>query len=119
MVVSDLFVPGMYFWDVPVVREVFSDDDAKRILNIVIPPTGVPDSITWHYDRSGSYIVRSAYRLGLSLVTSPTADRPDGWARLWSLQIPSKVKMCVWRICKGFMPNRVELRRRHLLVETR
>lgn len=42
----------------------------------------------------------------------------EGWRQLWTLQIPPKVKACVWRICKGFTPTRVELRRRHMVEDT-
>lgn len=84
MVVSDLFIPGTYFWDIPVIRETLSEEDAQRIIHRATPPVGIQDSLIWHFDRSGCYTVH--------LVLNSEDQRHRGWNRLWALQLALKIK---------------------------
>ncbi|KAL5848378.1 hypothetical protein ACOSQ4_006391 [Xanthoceras sorbifolium] len=46
------------------VRSVFLTDDAATILSISPSSAGVEDSLIWHYDPLGQYLVKSGYRVG-------------------------------------------------------
>lgn len=87
--VSDLIMSGTYLWDVDLISEIFDPIDVRKFLRSALPPIGTPDKLTWHYEKSGSYTVKSVYALTANLISE--YDRPDpGWNKLWSLKLPPK-----------------------------
>jgi hypothetical protein len=63
------------------------------------------DFIAWHYEKSGMFSVRSAYKLALQLQQSEqrqegSSRNPDGsrliYKDIWSARVPPKVRA---RIC--------------------
>ncbi|ONK71109.1 uncharacterized protein A4U43_C04F4810 [Asparagus officinalis] len=43
----------------------------------------------------------------------------QGWKRLWGLNLPNKIKVSLWRACRGFIPCADALFKRHVGVEGR
>jgi hypothetical protein len=41
------------------------------------------------------------------------------WKRLWSLHMPEKIKIFIWRVCKGILPTKVALSSRGMEVSKR
>ncbi|KAL8485142.1 hypothetical protein ACS0TY_027436 [Phlomoides rotata] len=115
LVVNDLTIPGTRLWDVTLIRAVFINEDVERILKTPISPIGFLDWFVWHFERNGVYSVKSGYELAEGLVLDESQVRNEGWDCLWNLNVPLKVKACLWRICKGFTPSKAELFLRHLL----
>lgn len=37
-------------------------------------------------------------------------EQSDGWSRLWKLDVPPKVKILMWRVCRNNVPIRILLR---------
>lgn len=64
--VHELINPVTESWDEELVKELFTHDDARVILAIPLK-SDMEDSISWHFDKKGSFSVKSAYRLGVSL----------------------------------------------------
>ena len=65
------------------------------------------DKLAWHYEKTGCFTVRSAYRLGMQIRDlehglQGSSSRPDGarmiWKKFWALPIPQKVKIFAWRL---------------------
>lgn len=87
-------------WDVPLVQQIFHPFDADEILKLRIPHEPGEDTIAWHFEKSGVFSVRSAYRLGLNLkfrlTETGNSSRPDGqrtlWNLIWKAAVPPKVK---------------------------
>jgi len=93
-----------------VVRQVFSDDIANKILHTPLIFQVDADRIIWKAERHEHYSVRSAYRLYVSeLIDSTYNWRPGDWASIWNLKVPPKVKNLIWRMCRGCLPTRVRL----------
>lgn len=115
MVVSDIISPVTGQWDRVLIEGVFSADDAKAILRTPISPVGTADRLIWHHDRSGSYTVKSGYRLASKLVENASLMEEGHWKVLWKLKIPPKIKDCLWRVCRDVLPNKVNLFRKHLV----
>jgi hypothetical protein len=94
--VSQLMSEGTNDWDEARIRQNFHPWDVEEILKIKIPANKVPDFVAWHYERSGVFSVRSAYRLALSRATnleregSSSSLRGDRavWRKLWKLPVP-------------------------------
>ncbi|KAK3231070.1 hypothetical protein Dsin_002951 [Dipteronia sinensis] len=57
-------------WNVDLVREFFLPNDADLILSLPCSSSNLPDSITWHYEKLGSYSVKSGYHLRCSLASN-------------------------------------------------
>lgn len=39
------------------------------------------------------------------------------WKKLWKACVPGKVKICVWRACLDFLPTRLNLCKRIVMIE--
>ncbi|KAK2649469.1 hypothetical protein Ddye_016958 [Dipteronia dyeriana] len=68
-----------------------------------------PDSIMWHYDKLGTYSVRSGYHLGSVIASSPGTSvfnsLESWWNYFWQLKIPLKVKIFLWKACNNWIPS--------------
>ena len=66
----------------------------------IIGATQRDDSLLWHFEKSGSYTVKSGYRLSrlIQFRDDPLSSKlVDWWKSLWSFQIPARVKIFVWK----------------------
>ncbi|KAK8618037.1 hypothetical protein V6N13_115912 [Hibiscus sabdariffa] len=124
--VADLIEHNLHQWKESTVRRLFSEDQALHILNMPIPSVDTPDKIIWRADRSGSYSVRSGYRLLIGategISTSPASHYEDEikslYRSLWSLPLPQKIKIAFWRFTKNFIPTSVNLSNRRMNINT-
>jgi hypothetical protein len=100
-------------------------DDVEAILQIKTSSRNDNDFLAWHLEKRGLFKVKSAYRLALH--TNPqfqdrgaTSERPDGarpsWKVIWNCQVPPKVKLLVWKICRSALSRQSNLARRKMLV---
>ncbi|XP_043815337.1 uncharacterized protein LOC122724442 [Manihot esculenta] len=117
MRVCDLFVEGELRWDVEKLMNIFSVADMRAILTIPLPLFPKPDKLIWHLHKKGVYSVKSAYFCALELSgRTGVLGYNDGWNRLWSLDVPPKVRDFLWRTCRGVLPTRDILLRRGIHV---
>lgn len=72
----------------------------------------------WNATFNGMFSVRSAYMVALNLLDqlergscSNDGAIKNFWGKIWSLQIPNKVKHFAWRACKNILPCLSNLRR--------
>lgn len=54
-------------WKEELINDIFRDCVAQEILKIKLPARRMEDVIAWHFEKSGRFTMRSAYRLGVSL----------------------------------------------------
>jgi hypothetical protein len=102
--VSDLIDPFANSWDKELVKQTFVPEDADIILQIPIQEH-TDDFIACHYDKKGMLSVKSAYRVVVDSIESPSgltstssADEGNGdfnWP--WSLPFPNKVLHFLWQ----------------------
>ena len=59
--VSELIGVENNEWDEELVRDLFWPADAERILKIPLAVGMMEDFISWHYNKNGSFSVRSSY----------------------------------------------------------
>jgi hypothetical protein len=77
--------------------------------------------VAWHYDPSGSFSVKSAYRLAYNLKNgvrwrAGNSAEPDNsrkiWKIIWRANVPKKVRIFGWRVaCDNLATKRNKLRR--------
>ena len=97
-------------WNAPLITQVFSHDLATETLNTPLYDQVPVDNLIWKAEKNGIYSVRSAYRLCVEdLVDTSHLRRPGFWSGIWRLKVPPKVKIFVWRLCRGVLLTRVRL----------
>jgi hypothetical protein len=98
--VNQLIDPETKEWKVELVKQTFRDFVAEEICKIRNPREDVEDCIAWHYENSGIFTVKGAYKLADSLhilnsskATSSSRDPGDRiiWDVIWKANIPEKV----------------------------
>ncbi|KAH9751892.1 putative reverse transcriptase/RNA-dependent DNA polymerase [Citrus sinensis] len=108
-------------WDQRKVRQWFMDEDAAEILRIPLPRRPRMDEVIWHFDKKGQYSVKSGYQLALKI---KNPDKPScsskglhHWNLLWTLQLPEKIKIFMWRASHNLLRTADNLWRREILLE--
>ncbi|KAL4311431.1 hypothetical protein GQ457_01G010840 [Hibiscus cannabinus] len=89
-----------------------------------LPRVPRQDILIWRYDSSGTYSVKSGYNLlacefavhDQDLDSSELQRFKSFYANLWSLSVPSKIKVMFWRLSKNYLPTNVNLSNRRLSV---
>ncbi|KAK3211950.1 hypothetical protein Dsin_016656 [Dipteronia sinensis] len=112
----DKLISPLGGWNCHLLKQHFSLDDYRAVLQISIGSyTGV-DSVLWQNDQSGRYTVKSGYRVSWSLSPHPSSSNSSlvvsWWIRLWGLAIPLKIKIFVWKACHDWIPTMANLARR-------
>jgi hypothetical protein len=100
-------------WNIQLIERVLWPHDAEIIKSFKLQDGPRDDVIAWHYEKSGSFSVISAYRLakqldfqecdGQSSSTNGQGERPILRA-LWRLPVPQKVmwsRAGVYLSCAG------------------
>ncbi|KAM1884835.1 hypothetical protein ACFX14_037585 [Malus domestica] len=127
-IMDNLFVTGLPQWHVALVKELFSQEETDLILSILLSFRSTLDRRIWHFERSGKFIVQSAYHVAKSLVSSTRAGASgsnskldDGRSKLlrkiWNAYVPRKFRICAWRACMNVLPTQTNLVRRQVDVE--
>ena len=120
--VSQLIIQPTRVWDVAKLNTFFLPMDAQAIQALPISTRAQADFWAWN----GIFTVRSAYRMIVAtkatreawLESSATNSNHQGmqksWTKLWSLHVPAKLKVFLWRLAKQSLPTADTLHRRHI-----
>ncbi|KAK5813218.1 hypothetical protein PVK06_028666 [Gossypium arboreum] len=123
--VNQLIDAILGIWNREVICKIVDGEQASRILKIPITGSSVPNMLVWRHDASGEYSVKSGYRSLLSKKTQFTNSNLNTndnskllYKSLWELQLPSKIKIHMWRLLNDYVPDFLNLARRELRVDT-
>ncbi|KAK2634622.1 hypothetical protein Ddye_029414 [Dipteronia dyeriana] len=107
-------------WNEVLIRESFFPEETSLILSIPFSFRPTPDKLVWHFDKFGSYSVRSDYHLAMSLFPNPSSsgisEAESWWKYLWQMHVPAKVKLLIWRACHDWVPTLLNLAKRGVNV---
>ena len=102
-------------------KQWFSEEDVNEILRIPLPRKPRMDEIIWHFDKKRLYAVKSGYQLALKMKypNKPSCSYKsfNHWNRLWTLQLPEKIKIFMWRAGQNLLPTDANLWKKKILVE--
>ena len=94
-------------WKAEVVKSLFIPHEAETILGFPISSALLEDSVIWNASPNSKFSARSTYELAMNLCEQSERGciSNDGvikkfWRKIWSLQVPNKVKHFAWRACK-------------------
>jgi hypothetical protein len=97
-------------WNSDVIQHVFSPEDTRRILDTPLIDQVIDDRLVWKAEKNGYYLVKSAYRLCVDVLTDSSHLRREGYMQgIWRLKVPPKIKNLVWRICWDMVHTRRRL----------
>ena len=113
LMVKDLMVPGKLQWDRDLIEDVFNPRDKEVILNVPLSCRMIEDKWYWLHEGKRFYSVKSCYRAQQSTLNDM---RSQIWATLWKLNIPPKVRNCMWRALQDVLPTADNLRNRRVQV---
>jgi len=119
--VAELIDPDLKNWNVGLIKAIFSKDEAKVILGILLRPLLPHDCLIWRGTSNGLFSVRSAYHLAKELQDdlggqcSSTEKGSEVWKRMWSMEVPQVVKIFLWRVFNNALPTRANLFKRKVV----
>ncbi|KAH9669444.1 reverse transcriptase domain-containing protein [Citrus sinensis] len=103
-------------WKEALLFDQFVQEDADAIMNIPLPRNHSRDQVIWHYDRKGEYSVKSGYQIALKIkvpdTPSSSVNSNNQWKVIWTLNIPEKIKIFLWRAIRNLLPTAVNLWRK-------
>nr|POF18424.1 putative ribonuclease h protein [Quercus suber] len=121
--VFSLINQGERCWKVAEIDNLFLPEEAEIIKAIPLSLFDRDDFLLWQYTRDGSYSFKSGYRLLMEQEeTAMSGTRNDGvnsnvWKAIWSLQVPNRVRILLWRAGINSLPTKVNLVRQKILNE--
>ncbi|KAM6564495.1 hypothetical protein CsatB_024493 [Cannabis sativa] len=105
-------------WDFSAVAANFGQADIDRILSIPLSIFPKADILIWNGTNTGCYSVKSGYYFANSLAeqqdTGSSNTYEHWWSKFWKLQLPSKLRIFVWKVFHNVLPVASELNRRHI-----
>ncbi|KAK3219003.1 hypothetical protein Dsin_012973 [Dipteronia sinensis] len=109
MMVADLIDNVRHRWNLDKLEESFLEADRELILTIPMSLRDWDDCLVWHFDKRGTYNVKSGYKLAVGEkmrdVSSGSSQNGEWWKTLWNLNVPPKVKIFTWKICNEVIPS--------------
>lgn len=113
MKVCEFFSEDKKNWNETKVRLCFNQVDADAILTTRIPCSGTKDRIAWCHSSDGKYTVKTGYQQWhKNHIGDVGVQQSKGWSKIWSLDVPHKIKVFLWRFCRNNIPVRNLLRHR-------
>ncbi|KAJ8431184.1 hypothetical protein Cgig2_010216 [Carnegiea gigantea] len=74
------------------------------------------DKLVWHYELKGDFWVKSAYHLIRERRSQDGASssRCDTgfWRKIWSMNVPPRIRPYAWRVCNNVLASRANIIRR-------
>lgn len=85
---------GANWWNVNMLTEIFSEEEAAKIGGMAICPSKPPDQQVWVGNKNGDFSVRSEYHLGRERCelaeggSSIPSSMANIWKKIWTLRVP-------------------------------
>lgn len=120
---ADLIDPDTNCWNLPLIEEVFTMDEAKIISSIPLSPLKPNDLLIWRCMSNGQFTVRSAYHMEKELQTSNKGEGSSSthneelWRTGWQLRVPDIVKMFIWRAYNNLLPTKENIFHRKIVAD--
>ena len=104
-------------WNIPLVRSLYPGTLANSILSIPVSLVGGPDSLIWTKSSSGTYTTKADYAfLFKGKFPNQPANNNSFWKFLWSISLPQKQLLFIWKLLHKAIPSNDVLKEHHLIV---
>ncbi|KAH1074286.1 hypothetical protein J1N35_026614 [Gossypium stocksii] len=122
--VHQLIEPESNTWNKELLVSFVAGEQLTSILAIPIHKSSLEDTMVWKHVATGEFPVKSAYRVLITEISQNNVNNApnnenymDFYKALWALQIPSKIKIHVWRLFKNFVPHFCNLAKKKLIMD--
>ncbi|CAN1240602.1 Putative ribonuclease H protein At1g65750, partial [Linum grandiflorum] len=110
-------------WDIPILNDLFLQEDVDLITSIPLPTNPIAASIVWQYAPSSAYTVHSSNNLLRAINNPPMFEPlsfvdPQLWNQVWELLIPPKLSFFFWRIFHKILATKIGLLSKHITTNT-
>ncbi|GMI84947.1 hypothetical protein HRI_002164000 [Hibiscus trionum] len=116
--VADLIDAPAKCWKLDVLHRLFPDSLVSTISEIPLANSYQSDTLVWRHDNAGVYTVKSGYKCLRRNPTTPSGTPPlsmkQFYSHMWSLHVPEKIKIAMWRTVNNFLPTYENLQSRNL-----
>ncbi|KAK0574472.1 hypothetical protein LWI29_024185 [Acer saccharum] len=93
------------YFNGPLLEDIFLEEDVQGILSIPTSASFRDDSLCWHFTKDEKYTVKFGYMVSVAKDTSKSTSGSNGCdgcqKTIWSLGVPLKIKVFLWRVCKN------------------
>jgi ribonuclease HI len=126
MLVSSFIDASSATWRRDLLEEYFLPMDCDIIRAIPLSTRRLADCWSWHYEKTGVLSVRSVYRMLVQTkkrredwlesrpAVSNSAKEGKLWQQLWKIQVPSKLRIFLWRLAHQSLPTGDVRHHRHM-----
>ncbi|GER52194.1 vesicle-associated membrane protein [Striga asiatica] len=124
--VWELMEEGGRQWNIPLVKQLFSDEDSEKILKIKNLDPHKKDRWIWNNEAMEKFSVAKVYsklvtdkfrRLDIAESSTSANVVRKVRNRTWQLKVKGKLKHFMWKCFSAALPVKSELRRRGLFVD--
>ncbi|KAF4381222.1 hypothetical protein G4B88_015488 [Cannabis sativa] len=96
-------------------------EDVPWILGIPIDNHS-EDILVWPFTKDGHYIVKIGYRVAREINLAPTRcsdmDQTHAWWKMWwNLNLPPRMKLFGWKMCRNWLPAKSNLCHRGMKID--
>ncbi|KAA3481359.1 reverse transcriptase [Gossypium australe] len=100
-------------WNREVVEYTFGADEADKILRIPLAKYPHDDLLAWRGEPMEVFSVKSSYPNAYAIQLSYF----DFYKKMWCIDLPTKLKVNMWKASWNYLPTRVNLLHKKLLIE--
>ncbi|KAF7838995.1 uncharacterized protein G2W53_007477 [Senna tora] len=107
-------------WDQERIRGIFEPTVAEAILKIPLSSRGRGDVWIWSLNGNGIFSVKSSYKAVHRSYSSSNSWTLycSLWKKIWKTNLPPKIRLFVWRACRGILPTCLNLKNRGMEITT-
>ncbi|XP_042942776.1 uncharacterized protein LOC122276958 [Carya illinoinensis] len=108
-------VEGKKEWNEDLIRSIFREEEADQICCIPLSRKEVEDKPIWGPLNKGLFSVKSAYFLEKERSSrwqgesSKGFEADDQWKHIWSMNLPSKMKLFMWKVGNNLLATKSNL----------
>ena len=103
-------------WNLEKLEQLLLPRDVEIIKQIPLSVRRPRDKLIWTGTKSGNFSVKSAYNLLLNQSNDAQGSSSNRlgsvrslWSKIWSAQVPPKVRLFMWRACLDILPTKTKL----------
>jgi hypothetical protein len=109
--IADLICPLRRTWNSWLLQDLFDAISVQNILSIHLLVNASFDKWTWAPSPSGTFSVKSAHDLSISLKGRSSPLAPAAWLSLWGLKMQARLKHLLWKVAWDILPSRAKIGR--------